>query len=311
MLKVEPDEGYIISTTKILSLIDQHADELALILLPGIQYYSGQLLDIPTITKHAHSRGVTIGWDLAHAAGNVELKLHDWDVDFACWCTYKYMNAGAGAIAGAFVHEKHGDSAKNKALKGWYGHEKSSRFLMDNSKSHPTSLLIQPWLADDLPEFRPTPGAQGFQLSNPSIVDLTCLSASLSVFEQTSMKDLRSKSLLLTAYAEHLLNRIAERTFDGSYPFEIITPSDPLQRGTQLSVLLREEVMEEVSKSLEAAGIICDKRKPGCIRVAPVPLYNTFGDVCRFMQTFEEAVRLGTQRSQPSETASHEVEARL
>ncbi|KAL1582334.1 Kynureninase 2 [Cladosporium halotolerans] len=292
MLKVEPDEGYIISTTKILSLIDQHADELALILLPGIQYYSGQLLDIPTITKHAHSRGVTIGWDLAHAAGNVELKLHDWDVDFACWCTYKYMNAGAGAIAGAFVHEKHGDSAKNKALKGWYGHEKSSRFLMDN-------------------KFRPTPGAQGFQLSNPSIVDLTCLSASLSVFEQTSMKDLRSKSLLLTAYAEHLLNQIAERTFDGSYPFEIITPSDPLQRGTQLSVLLREEVMEEVSKSLEAAGIICDKRKPGCIRVAPVPLYNTFGDVCRFMQTFEEAVRLGTQRSQPSETASHEVEARL
>lgn len=135
MLKVEPDQDYIISTEKIISLIDQHADELALILLPGIQYYSGQLLDIPTITAHAHARGVIIGWDLAHAAGNVELKLHDWDVDFACWCTYKYMNAGAGAIAGAFVHEKHGDSAKNKALKGWYGHDKSSRFLMDNSES--------------------------------------------------------------------------------------------------------------------------------------------------------------------------------
>jgi kynureninase len=134
MLKVEPDQGYIISTERVCSLIDEHADELALILLPGIQYYSGQLLDIPTITAHAHSRGVIIGWDLAHAAGNVELKLHDWDVDFACWCTYKYMNAGAGSIAGAFVHEKHGDSAKNKALKGWYGHDKSSRFLMDNSK---------------------------------------------------------------------------------------------------------------------------------------------------------------------------------
>ncbi|KAM0716421.1 hypothetical protein Q7P37_007866 [Cladosporium fusiforme] len=288
MLKVEPDEGYIISTSRILSLIDQHAHELALILLPGIQYYSGQFLDIPTITAHAHSRGVLIGWDLAHAAGNVELKLHDWDVDFACWCTYKYMNAGAGAIAGAFVHEKHGDSAKNKALKGWYGHDKSSRFLMDN-------------------KFKPTPGAQGFQLSNPSVVDLTCLSASLSVFDQTSMHDLRSKSLLLTGYAEHLLHQIAERTFDGSYAFEIITPSDPLRRGAQLSVLLREELMEEVSASLEAAGIICDKRKPGCIRVAPAPLYNTFSDIFRFMQTFEQAVT----RKEAALPAEHEVEARL
>jgi kynureninase len=310
MLKVEPDHEYIISTERITSLIDQHADELALILLPGIQYYSGQLLDIPTITAHAHSRGVLIGWDLAHAAGNVELKLHDWDVDFACWCTYKYMNAGAGSIAGAFVHEKHGDSAKNKALKGWYGHDKSSRFLMDNSKFFrhpPSSPLRNPQLTRN-PEFKPTPGAQGFQLSNPSIVDLTCLSASLSVFQQTSMQALRSKSLLLTAYAEHLLNSIAERTFDGSYPFEIITPSDPLRRGAQLSVLLREELMEDVSRCLEGAGIICDKRKPGCIRVAPAPLYNTFGDVWRFMRTFEEAVAPNTVEAAP---AVPEVEARL
>ena len=160
MLKVEPDQNYIISTERILSLIDQHADELALILLPGIQYYSGQLLDIPTITAHAHSRGVIIGWDLAHAAGNVELKLHDWDVDFACWCTYKYMNCGAGAIGGAFVHEKHGDSTKNKALKGWYGHEKSSRFLMDNSEYRfamicaEPSKLIKPQSSDPRQEHR-------------------------------------------------------------------------------------------------------------------------------------------------------------
>jgi kynureninase len=312
MLKVEPDQGYIISTERICSLIDQHADELALILLPGIQYYSGQLLDIPTITAHAHSRGVIIGWDLAHAAGNVELKLHDWDVDFACWCTYKYMNCGAGAIAGAFVHEKHGDSAKNKALKGWYGHDKSSRFLMDNSESLPPDHDAFE-CANINAEFKPTPGAQGFQLSNPSIVDLTCVSASLSVFEQTSMEDLRSKSLLLTAYAEHLLNQIAERTFDGSYPFEIITPSDPLRRGAQLSVLLREELMEDLSKSLEAAGIICDKRKPGCIRVAPAPLYNTFSDICQFMQTFERAVRPKMQEPQEhnAEIKEAEVEARL
>lgn len=325
MLKVEPDDGYLISTSKILSLIDQHADELALILLPGIQYYSGQLLDIPTITAHAHSRNVLIGWDLAHAAGNVELKLHDWDVDFACWCTYKYMNAGAGSIAGAFVHEKHGDSKKNKALKGWYGHDKSSRFLMDNSKSSRNYLTITLNMSLDMStnktrhsDFKPTPGAQGFQLSNPSIVDLTCLSASLSVFDQTTMHDLRAKSLLLTAYAEHLLDEIASRTSgcdDGSPAFEIITPSDPFRRGAQLSVLLKEELMEEVSGALEGAGIICDKRKPGCIRVAPAPLYNTFGDVYRFMQTFEMAVRRKEEKMEMGGDAagngSAEVEARL
>lgn len=301
MVLVEPDAGsYILSTEKICQTIDEHAHELALILLPGIQYFSGQLLDIPTITAHAHKHGITIGWDLAHAAGNVELHLHDWDVDFACWCTYKYMNSGAGAIAGAFVHAKHGNNStfdtnnnKNKkttALKGWYGHDKSSRFLMDN-------------------KFVATPGAQGFQLSNPSIVDLTCLSAALSVFEKTSMNALRDKSLLLTAYAEFLLGRIAERnsltipsageeggegettTKVSSSPFQIITPSHPLQRGTQLSVLFQEDLMESISAALEANGVICDKRKPGCIRVAPVPLYNTFGDVVRFMRVVEGALR--------------------
>ncbi|PIA91659.1 Kynureninase 2 [Cercospora beticola] len=288
MLLVRPDNEkngeYDMSTEQICNLITQHKDELALILLPGIQYYSGQLLDIPTITAHAHKHGLTIGWDLAHAAGNVELQLHDWDVDFACWCTYKYMNAGAGAIAGVFVHEKHGDSKKNKALKGWYGHDKSSRFLMNN-------------------QFVPTPGAGGFQLSNPSVVDLTCLSAALSVYEKTSMKELRRKALLLTAYAEELLGGISKRnvTEGGEAPFKIITPSDPRQRGTQLSVLFKEELMEEVSAALEENGVICDKRKPGCIRVAPVPLYNTFGDVARFMQIIEAALKNKGKASEDSE----------
>lgn len=323
MVLVEPDAGsYILSTEKICHSIDEHAHELALILLPGIQYFSGQLLDIPTITAHAHKHGITIGWDLAHAAGNVELHLHDWDVDFACWCTYKYMNAGAGAIAGAFVHAKHGDNNNSSssssndddndnkktttttttstALKGWYGHDKSSRFLMDN-------------------KFVATPGAQGFQLSNPSIVDLTCLSAALSVFEKTSMAAVRDKSLLLTAYAEFLLVQIARRnstTFllrqggkeEGNEeripPFQIITPSHPLHRGTQLSVLFQEDLMESVSAALEANGVICDKRKPGCIRVAPVPLYNTFGDVVRFMRVVEGALKgkeYGQQQQQQEE----------
>jgi kynureninase len=158
--------------------------------------------------------------------------------------------------------------------------------------------------------FVPTPGAQGFQLSNPSIVDLTVLSASLSVFNKTSMHALRSKALLLTGYAEQLLGQIAERTqsSDGEYPFQIITPTDPRQRGTQLSVLLKEGLLEGVSAALEDAGIICDKRKPGCIRVAPVPLYNTFSDVWRFMQTLEKAVAPQVEKSQQS---SGSVEARL
>ncbi|KAB2104429.1 Kynureninase 2 [Alternaria gaisen] len=261
MLLVEPDDGYIMTTKNILRLIDENVDELALIMLPGIQYYSGQLLDIPTITAHARKHNITIGWDLAHAAGNAELKLHDWDVDFACWCTYKYMNAGAGSIAGAFIHEKHGNNDHYKGLKGWYGHDKSSRFLMDN-------------------KFVPTPGAQGFQCSNPSIVDLTCLAGSLSVFEKTSMADLRSRSLLLTAYAEHLLSQIAARNIkDGAFPFQIITPTDPRFRGAQLSVLLPEDVFDDASAALVEGGVICDKRKPGIIRVAPVPMYNTFNDV--------------------------------
>jgi kynureninase len=275
MVLVQPDDGYLMSTSNILNLIDQEAESLALILLPGIQYYSGQLLDIPTITTLARKHGITVGWDLAHAAGNVELKLHDWDVDFACWCTYKYMNAGAGAIAGVFIHSKHGDNARGFGLKGWYGHDKPSRFMMDN-------------------KFVPTPGAQGFQLSNPSIVDLTCLSGALSVFQKTSMADLRKRSLLLTAYAEHLLSQIATRNpKDGKAPFEVITPSDPRFRGTQLSVLLQEDLMEDVSEALVGGGVVCDKRKPGCIRVAPVPLYNTFEDIHRFMRIFEEALQPG------------------
>lgn len=274
ILPVDPDDGYLMTKEHICGMIDQHADEVALILLPGIQYYSGQLLDIQAITAHAHRRGITIGWDCAHAAGNVELKLHEWDVDFACWCTYKYMNAGAGAIAGAFVHAKHGNNESRVGLKGWYGHDKSTRFLMNN-------------------KFTPTPGAQGFQCSNPSIVDLTCLSGSLSLFEKTSMVHLRSKALLLTAYAEHLLSAIVSRNQrDGKDPFEIITPKDPNWRGTQLSVLLQEDLMEIVSDGLVEGGVVCDKRKPGCIRIAPVPLYNTFQDVWRFMRIFENALRM-------------------
>jgi kynureninase len=280
MVLLHPDDGYLITTEKILQIIDEHAESTTLLLLPGIQYYTGQLFDIPTITKYAKERGLVVGWDLAHAAGNVPLELHDWDVDFAVWCTYKYMNAGPGSIAGAFVHAKHGRvdfTSENEALKfrhrlaGWYGNDKKSRFLMDNV-------------------FRPTAGAQGFQLSNPSIVDLTSLSAALETFNEADMKAKREKSLLLTAYAEYLLYQILSRDRNSTAAFRIITPKDPLQRGAQLSVLLRKGLLEKVGQAFKEEGVVCDQRKPDVIRVAPVPMYNTFEDVWRFMDILSRVV---------------------
>ncbi|EGR53139.1 kynureninase [Trichoderma reesei QM6a] len=282
MVKIEPDQGYVISTEKVLATIDAHADSTALLLLPGIQYYSGQFFDIPRITAYAKERGIVVGWDLAHAAGNVELKLHDWDVDFACWCTYKYINAGPGATAGAFVHERHGKveysgdgdteaPTYRPRLAGWYGGDKRVRFNMANT-------------------FVPTPGAAGFQASNPSALDLAAVSAALSVFNKTSMRELRSKALVLTAYAEHLLDQINAEA--GTPFFTIITPRDPARRGTQLSILLREGLLDGIAEALERNGVMCDKRKPDVLRVAPVPLYSRFEDVWRFMQILRGALGL-------------------
>ncbi|KAJ6072605.1 hypothetical protein N7467_010690 [Penicillium canescens] len=278
MVLIGPDEGqYEISTEKILSYIDKHAEDGALLLLPGIQYYTGQLFDIPQITKYAKAHNLVVGWDLAHAYGNVELKMHDWNVDFAAWCTYKYGNAGPGAMGGLFVHERHGkvdysageDSPKFRhRLTGWYGGDRSVRFKMDNN-------------------FKPIPGAGGFQLSNPSVIDLTCLCAALSVFDQTSMTNLRQKSIKLTAYLEHLL---LKDTTKETCLFEIITPSDPHARGAQLSILLKPGLLHTVSDRLQNAGIICDKREPGVVRVAPTPLYNTFSEVFKFVEVFKGAL---------------------
>ncbi|QPG95129.1 Kynureninase 1 [Epichloe festucae Fl1] len=284
MVKIEPDDNGIIPTEKILRTIDEHADDTALLMLPGIQYYSGQLFDMPRITAYAKARGIVVGWDLAHAAGNVELKLHEWDVDFACWCTYKYINAGPGAIGGAYVHERHGkveweDGADKPSyqprLMGWYGGDKSVRFNMDN-------------------KFVPTPGAAGFQLSNPSAMDLAALSGALSVFAKTTMRDIRSKALVMTAYAEFLLDQMLEETKDDATAlFTILTPRDPLQRGTQLSVLLRDAgLLDKVTRALEENGAICDKRKPNVIRVAPVPLYTRFEDVLAYVQILRSALFL-------------------
>ncbi|KAK5090795.1 Kynureninase (L-kynurenine hydrolase) [Lithohypha guttulata] len=277
MIMLEPDDGYRVSTEKILKTIDDHTDEIALVMLPGVQYYTGQLFDIPTITSYAQSKGLTIGWDCAHAAGNVPLQLHDWNVDFAVWCTYKYMNAGPGSIAGAFVHERHGRVEYDEndkpiflpRLSGWYGGDQASRFKMDNN-------------------FRPSPGAAGFQCSNPSAIDLTALCAAMSVFDKTTIAALRQKSLRLTCYLEHLLDVLQEDFAER--PFNVITPKDTTQRGAQLCILLKEGLLQPVAAALEEAGVICDKREPGVIRVAPVPMYNTYEDVWHFVQIFRSAL---------------------
>ncbi|CAK7203158.1 putative secondary metabolism biosynthetic enzyme [Sporothrix eucalyptigena] len=282
LVELQPDENLYISTESVLSIIDAHAEETALLLLPGIQYYTGQLFDIPRITAHARSKGIVVGWDLAHAVGNVELQLHDWDVDFAVWCTYKYLNAGPGSIAGAFVHQRHGQVVARATngdshttdldtrhagfsyqprLSGWYGGDLGVRFHMAKT-------------------FQPTPGAQGFQLSNPSAIDLASLSGALSVYDKTDMTTLRNKSLALTAYAEKLLNDILKDAGSDSPPFRIITPANPAERGAQLSVLLRDgDILAKLTTAMGKADIVMDQRKPNVIRIAPVPLYNTFSDV--------------------------------
>ncbi|KAI1971793.1 Kynureninase (L-kynurenine hydrolase) [Ophidiomyces ophidiicola] len=281
MVLIEPDDPKLpfLPTEKILKIIDEHASSTALILLPGIQYYSGQYLDIPTITAHAHSKGLIIGWDCAHAAGNVELKLHEWDVDFGAWCTYKYMNSGPGSMGALFVHEKHGKvDMKNQEnpyrhrLSGWWGGDKGLRFLMENN-------------------FVPRSGTGGFQISNPSVLDMSAVLASLDLFDRATMCALRKKSLALTAYLEHLLLNSPDDVRPTDEPFTIITPLDPSARGAQLSVLLKPGLLDTVFAHLLDNGVILDERKPDVIRVAPAPLYNTFTDVWDFVHIFFDACR--------------------
>lgn len=275
MVTIEPPDqsNPSLTTSYILSVIAEHASTTAILLLPGIQFYSGQFFDIPTITKAARDAGIFVIWDLAHAVGNVPLKLHDWDVDAAAWCTYKYLNAGPGSIGGLFVHERHGQVSSGKdgfvnRLSGWWGSDKESRFAMEN-------------------RFVPIPGAAGFQVSNPSVLDITSLNASLEVFAKAGgMGPLREKSLKLTAYLETLL--LSSPHFNSS--FKIITPRDPEQRGAQLSVKLEPGLLDVVMKELEERGVIVDERRPDVVRVAPAPLYNTFKDVYEFRGAFDEAL---------------------
>jgi kynureninase len=258
LIKLSPREGeYCICHEDIEQVIEEKGDEVALILLGGLNYYTGQVFDLEAITQLGHEKGCTVGFDLAHAAGNIPLKLHEWGVDFACWCTYKYINSGPGAVAGAFVHEKHYSKKNLPRFAGWWGHNKEERFKME-------------------PDFQPIPTAEGWQLSNSPILAMAPIKASLEIFEEVGMDRLREKSVKLTTYLEYLLN-------DAKLPITIITPSEPGQRGCQLSLLTQRDG-RKMFEALEANGVICDWREPDVIRCAPVPLYNSFEDVYRFVE---------------------------
>lgn len=263
LVLARPRHGeFIVQTGEILDLIEKNAGELAIVLIGGVNFFTGQLFDIPTITTKAREHGITVGVDLAHAIGNVPLSLHNWNVDFAVWCSYKYLNAGPGAVAGAFVHERHARNTNLPRLAGWFGNDPNTRFRMHLE-----------------PEFIPVPSADGWQISNPPILSMAPLRASLSIFDEAGMEALRQKSVKLTNYLQFLLESKPDGQSKKQYT--IITPRPADQRGCQLSIQVREDPKELFTK-LEAADVKCDFREPNVIRAAPTPLYNTFHEVWRF-----------------------------
>ena len=263
IIELMPREGEnCIRTADILAKIDEHKDELALIMIGGVNYYTGQLFDMATITSHAKncSSDIVVGYDLAHAAGNDKMQLHDWGVDFATWCSYKYLNSGPGGTSGVFVHEKHAENNLLPRLSGWWGNDESTRFKMQKG-------------------FIPQQGAAGWQMSNAQVLSMAAHRASLAIFDEVGMDKLIAKSKLLTGYLEFLLLNGKRKDF------KIITPEDVAQRGCQLSIVMNENG-KKTFDALTQNGVIADWREPDVIRVAPVPLYNTFEDVYRFAEIF-------------------------
>ena len=259
LIKLRPREGeVIIRLEDIINVIEQNSESVSLIMLGGVNYYTGQLFDMKKITQVAHNHGILVGFDLAHAVGNVLLLLHEWNVDFAVWCSYKYLNSGPGSVAGAFIHERH-HKKKLERFAGWWGHDKESRFKMPD-------------------QFQPIQTAEGWQLSNPSILSLAAVRASLSLFDEVGMSQLITKSKNLTSYLVFLLNQI---------PTDRINIITPEQRGCQISISVKngnKDLFNEITKR----GVIADWREPDVIRVAPVPLYNSYLDVYNFYQVLKE-----------------------
>jgi kynureninase len=260
LVLARPRKGeFAVRQNDIETALEKHGEQIALVLIAGVNFFTGQLFDIAKITAAVQKRGITVGIDLAHAAGNVPLALHDWNVDFAVWCSYKYLNSGPGAAAGAFVHERHATNRELPRLAGWFGNDPNTRFRLHLE-----------------PEFIPVPSADGWQISNPPIFSMAPLRASLAIFDEAGgMEALRAKSIKLTGYLQFLLES------GGHSKLTVITPHETDARGCQLSILVYEHP-KELFKKLEAAGVKCDFREPNVIRAAPTPLYNTFHEVWRF-----------------------------
>jgi kynureninase len=262
LIRLKPREGEAtLRTDDIEAALERDGKSIALILLGAVNYLTGQWFEMERITAAAKRQGCTVGWDLAHAAGNVPMRLHDWNADFAAWCTYKYLNCGPGAVAGAWIHERHGSDASLPRFAGWWGNDPATRFQMG-------------------PEFHARPDAEGWQLSNPPILSLAPAKASMAIFEEVGMEGIRAKSLLLTGYMEFLLDRLTPGRV------RMLTPRDPAQRGAQLSLQI-PGAGRQLERSLHERGVVVDYREPDVVRAAPTALYNTFGDVYRFVETLK------------------------
>jgi len=261
IVEVGPRDGeWVIRYEDIVAAIEANADQLAMVFLGGVNYVTGQLFDMKSLTQAAHAVDAIAAFDLAHAAGNVPLELHDWNVDFAAWCSYKYLNSSPGNVGGIFVHERHGSNFELPRFGGWWGHDKATRFQMKKG-------------------FQPMQGAEGWQISNAPILGMSAMKASLDIFEQVGMRALREKSEKLTGYLEYTIDGLAAEFPEAS--ISMITPRDPKQRGSQISINVagRERQLYD---DMIAEGVIADFREPCIIRIAPVPLYNNFEDVFTF-----------------------------
>jgi kynureninase len=266
LLILRPRQGeHLLRLEDIEDFLACRGTEIAVVLWSGVNYATGQWLNLDRLTAAAQKQGCIVGCDLAHAAGNVPLQLHDWNIDFAVWCSYKYLNAGPGAVAGCFVHEKHGRDLTLPRLAGWWGTDPATRFLMDDGP------------------FVPQPGAAGWQVSNPPILSLAPLRSSLALFDEAGMPSLREKSERLTGFLEYLLK------LQPSDRFTIITPASVAERGCQLSLLVPLRAKDTL-QALHAKGVLCDFRSPNILRVAPVPLYNTFAEVWEFARIWREVI---------------------
>lgn len=273
MLLIKPRDGEeSIRDKDVIALIEEQGDSIALIMLPGVQYYTGQVFDMKSITKLGHDKGCNVGFDLAHAAGNILMDLHDWQVDFACWCTYKYLNSGPGSVAGCFVHQNHHHDESLPRFAGWWGHDKMSRFKMEN-------------------RFKPMKTAEAWQLSNPPVLSLAAIRGSLDTIKKAGgIATLREKALKLSGYMRYLLE------LELSNAVDILTPSDVASCGSQLSLAIRlqpgdsSERGKEIFDLIEEKGVTGDWRYPNVIRVAPVAQYNSFEDVYRFVKILKEAI---------------------